>query len=112
MYMKRYLCAVTLVLFPGLISFAQVADQPSNRQVVLESLASLPLGFEQNVGQVSNSIGFICHAAGYSVSFSRGELLVVFHDQGSGKQGAETLRISLAGADRTSNRKRPTCCRE
>src|SRR3984893_5395202 len=99
MCMKRYLCAVTLVLFPASISFAQAANQPSSRQVVLENLASLPLGFEQNVGQVNKSIGFVCRAAGYSVSLSRGELLVVFHDQGSGKQGAETLRINLAGAD-------------
>jgi hypothetical protein len=100
MCLRRYLCAATLVLFPASISFAQAANQPSNRQVVLENLASLPLGFEQNVGEVNKSIGFVCHAAGYSVSLSRGELLVVFNDQGSGKQGTETLRISLAGADK------------
>src|SRR3984893_6112548 len=100
MRLRPYLCAVALVLFPATISFAQVANQFSNRQVVLQNLGSLPLGFEQNVGEVNKSIGFVCHAAGYSVSLSRGELLVVFADQGAGKQGAETLRISLAGADK------------
>ena len=99
MCLRLSLCAVTLVLFAS-TPFAQAANQPSNRQVVLEHLASLPLGFEQNEGEVNESVDFVCHAAGYSISLSRGELLVVFGDQGSGKQGAETLRISLAGADK------------
>src|SRR5580704_9234091 len=99
MSLGRYLCAVTLALFPASIPSAQAANQPSNRQVVLENLASLALGFEQNVGEVNKSIGFVSHAAGYSLSLSRGELLVVFHQQGSGQQGPEMLRISLAGAD-------------
>jgi hypothetical protein len=99
MCLRFSLRAVTLVLFAS-TPFAQAASQPSNRQVVLEHLASLPLGFEQNVSEVNKSVDFVCHAAGYSISLSRGELLVVFADQGSGKQGEETLRISLAGADK------------
>jgi ABC-type microcin C transport system duplicated ATPase subunit YejF len=98
MCLRFSLRAVTLILFAS-TPFAQAANQPSNRQV-LENLASLPLGFEQNVGEVNKSVDFVCHAAGYSISLSRGELLVVFNDQGSGKQGTETLRISLAGADK------------
>jgi Beta-propeller repeat len=60
------------------------------------------MGFEENAGQLDDhTVQFLSHASGYSVYLSHGELLVVFDSRKRApKSPAETVRITLVGADK------------
>jgi hypothetical protein len=81
-------CLGILIVFSALLAYAQTTP-------ILQNVASLPIGFEQNVGQVDTKVRFISHGLGYSVYLSRGELLVVFNHTSQHK--GEVVRISITG---------------
>src|ERR1700722_20798139 len=41
-----------------------------------QKLSSLPLGFEQNLGQANPTIGFLARADGYSLYLGKGEVTI------------------------------------
>ena len=75
----RALVAILLFSFSS-TAFSQSINQDARSVSALRNLASLPLGFEQNLGQAASDVRFLSHAAGYSVYLSKGEMLLVFQD--------------------------------
>ena len=92
--------SLVAITFAPVISQAWILDD-SHGPVVSQKFASLPLGFEQNVGQVDGEPRFVSRGFGYSAYFSRGEALLTFDASVPGKTPAETVRMVLVGADTT-----------
>src|SRR5271168_4323191 len=82
---------------PGGLSLT--ASQTSEGGAGIRHFSALPAGFEENVGQFPSSARFVAHLHGYSVYFSRSEMLLVFRSKGKNGKGAEVVHIVLAGSN-------------
>ena len=63
-----------------------------------QKLSSLPLGFEQNLGQANPTIGFLARADGYSLYLGNGEFTIEIADPHNPALG-ESVHVTLAGAN-------------
>jgi len=66
-----------------------------------QNLTYLPLGFEQNLGQVSPTFGFLARANGYFLYLGNGEFVIEFTDPGDPSL-RESVRVTLVGADQSA----------
>jgi hypothetical protein len=62
------------------------------------SIASLPIGFEQNLGQADPGIRFLARANGYVLDLGKGEFVIELANKTNPKL-SELIRITLVGAD-------------
>ncbi len=62
-----------------------------------DAYGRLPLSFEANHGQTHSSIEFVARSTGYQLFLTAGDAVLVLRRPG--KAGADTLRMSLVGAD-------------
>src|ERR1700722_12328955 len=63
-----------------------------------QKLASLPLGFEQNLGQADPTIGFLARADGYFLYLGNGEFAIQFADPRN-PGVSEFVHVTLTGAN-------------
>jgi hypothetical protein len=69
----------------------------------VRSFVTLPLGFEQNLGQVDdNNTRFLSRASGYSLYLAHGEMRVVFNSRTRDSKNAEIVRIGFAGGNQNA----------
>src|SRR5258708_18582840 len=101
--------AVPLRIYPGTIAFillssfcitAQSVQPAATSQHLIQSLAALPLGFEENQGQIDENARFVLRASSYSAYLSRGELLVAFDSRNNAQKDGEIVRIGCVRADK------------
>src|SRR6266852_786170 len=98
MRFSTYTSSCLFAVLSLLNCFGQAPRQ--NPRYSLEQFASLPLPFEQNVGQNDPSIRFVSESPGYEVCFERGQIVMVLHGA-KGQTKSDLVKISILGADST-----------
>jgi hypothetical protein len=64
----------------------------------LQNFASLPLAFEQNLGQADPTVGFLARADGYFLYLGGGEFVIEFTDSGN-LTLRDSVHVTFVGAD-------------
>jgi hypothetical protein len=78
---------------------------PSQKSVVPQNYAQLPLSFEANVGQADPSVKFMAHGPGYGLYLTATDAMIVLghgsgiRDQGSGIEGASAIPTRSASEE-------------
>src|SRR5437588_6198215 len=94
--LNRRRCFVVVALsFLAITSSAQV-----NRQISLTTLSSVPVGFEENLGQAQAEKRFTYTppGSGFVASFVRGKIELVFDAPNGSSKSREIVRITLPGS--------------
>jgi hypothetical protein len=93
------------------VSVAATAPAPQNRARTLTSMASLPLAFEQNQGQIDPRVKYMARGNGYTVFLTAHDAVFALHSlQSRGKSAAPkalhtteapdaAIRLHLAGSN-------------
>ena len=94
----RFLVAASILVLSATISSSAQEPDPGGR--ALRNSASSSLGFEPNVGQLSQPFQFGTQATGYSVYLGVGEMVMVLRSKNKDERRGDVIRISLVGADK------------